>query len=443
MRYATRRSFLQALGVSGAAAPFIPLLDAHAQEVPKRLVLFFTPHGTIDSAWKPTGTETAFTVGPILAPLQPLIDKKKVNILSGLDIYQGTGPGAPHTKGPPLLWTASPLMDGTFVREDGSGGRTFGWNSAPSVDQVVAKRVAMNVTTPYPSLELGVSSGGSFPGARMSYSAPSQPRTPQSNPYTLVGNLFAGGNNKAYEQLRAERRSTIDLLKPELDAIKGKVGGEDRLKIDAHLSSIRGIETRLAATATTCTGPNLGTPVNTGALASIPALVDAQMQIMARALACNLTRVISLQYRVGENDGNPYPWLGVNDGHHSLSHAADADMVARDKLIKIYTWYAQKFADLLTYLDAIPEAGGTVLDNSLVVWGSELGKGNSHDFRRAPFVVGGRAGGKVAGGRYLEYPRGTNHCRLLVSMCQLMGLTDVQTFGSNDNGTGPLARLAT
>jgi hypothetical protein len=181
--------------------------------------------------------------------------------------------------------------------------------------------------------------------------------------------------------------------------------------------------------------------VNSGSNENAPVVTDAHMQIMARAAACDLTRVMSLQYRVGENDNNPYPWLGVTDGHHTLTHAGDNDLVARDKLIKIYAWYAEMFGKLLGYLDAIPEAGGTVLDNSIVVWGSELGKGNSHDFRRTPFVFAGRAGGKVAGGRYLELPRGTSHSRLLVSMCQLMGLGDITTFGKNDNGTGPLTQL--
>jgi hypothetical protein len=186
----------------------------------------------------------------------------------------------------------------------------------------------------------------------------------------------------------------------------------------------------------------LGPAVNVGSNDNAPTVTDAQMQVMARLAACDITRVMSLQYRVGENDGNPYPWLGITEGHHTLSHAGDDDTVSRDKLIKIYTWYAEMFGKLLGYLDAIPEAGGTVLDNSIVVWGSELGKGNTHDFRRTPFVFGGCAGGKVAGGRYLELPKGTSHSRLLVSMCQLMGLNDVVSFGKNDNGMGPLAGLS-
>jgi hypothetical protein len=437
----SRRSVLAKLGVAAAASPFVPLLNASGQETtaPLRLILFFTPHGTIDSAWRPTGTETSFTVGPILTPLRPFIDKKKVVVLSGLDMIRGSGPGAAHTLGPALLWTGSGLMPGDFQRADCSGGCTFGWNIGPSVDQVIARRIGGK--TSYASLELGVSSGsGSHTGSRTIYAGPAQPRTPQVNPFTLAANLFTGAN-KAYAQLSAERRSTIDLLEPELDALRTKIGSDDREKLESHLGAIRALEKRLSAKADGVGGPALGPAVNPSSTANVPVVTDAQMQIMARAAASDLTRVMSLQFRVGENDTMSYPWLGVSELHHHISHAGDADVVAREKMVKIYTWYATMFGKLLGYLDAIPEGNGTVLDNSIVVWGSELGKGNTHDFRRTPFVFAGGAGGKVKGGRYLELPRGTSHSRLLVSLCHLMGLGDVQTFGKNDNGTGPLARL--
>ncbi len=158
---------------------------------------------------------------------------------------------------------------------------------------------------------------------------------------------------------------------------------------------------------------------------------------MTAALACNLTSVASLQLKVGDNDNNPYPWLGITDSHHPLSHSGDGDLVARDKLTKIYTWYADRFAYFLGKLDAIPEGNGTLLDNTLVVWSSEIGKGNNHSFSKLPVVLAGGIGGKVVTGRYLVYDN-VPHNRLLVAMCHAMGLDQVQKFGSTDQGMGSL-----
>jgi hypothetical protein len=110
---------------------------------------------------------------------------------------------------------------------------------------------------------------------------------------------------------------------------------------------------------------------------------------------------------------------------------------------QIYTWYATKLAGLLDRLAAVPEGAGTMLDNTLVVWGSELGKGNTHSFAQVPFVVAGGAGGAVRQGRFLQVAAGTTHNRLLVAMAQAMGATAIQTVGNTDTGAGPLAGLLT
>src|SRR5262245_61335508 len=182
-----RRHLLQGIGATGALAPFVPVLNAAAGErgFPRRLVLFFTPHGTIWDNWKPTGTETDFVLGPILKPLER--HKKKINVLANLEIL-APGVGAPHTKGPSLLWTASPLLnDKTFTRAGGCGGLHFGWNSGPSVDQVIAR--ALGAPTPYRSIELGVRAGHSHPAARMIYARARQPLPPESNPHSLLERL--------------------------------------------------------------------------------------------------------------------------------------------------------------------------------------------------------------------------------------------------------------
>lgn len=164
------------------------------------------------------------------------------------------------------------------------------------------------------------------------------------------------------------------------------------------------------------------------------------MDLIAASLACDLTRVASLQYTVGDNDYGTYSWLGITrEGHHPLTHAGDSDVQAKEDLTKIYTWYAERFAYLLDKLDAVKEGSGTLLDNTLVIWGSELGKGNSHSFDNTPFVVAGGAGGRVRTGRFLQFNK-VPHNRLLVGA---LNAFDVQTdtFGKTDTGKGPLTGL--
>ncbi len=430
--HSSRRSFLAGLGAACVTAPLLPILNASAQEArfPKRLILFYTPHGTIWDAWVPTGTTTDFKLGPILMPLAK--HQKKLVVLSGLNM-QDVGVGAPHAKGLPLLWTGSKLIeDMTFTREDGSGGMYYGWNSGPSVDQVIAQ--SLGNATPYPSLELGLRSGASKPSNRMIYRDAQRPLEPQIDPWAAFTRLFA----MVDEAQIAERLSAVDLLRAELARIKPRIASAERLKIEAHVDAINHLEKRLQTRATACAGPTLPASVNAQNDANTEAVIDSQMQIIASALACDLTRIASFQYTIGDNDNGTYPWLGISDGHHTLSHEPESNLDAKAKLTQIYTWYASKFARLLDLLDAIPEGDGTLLDNTMVVWGSELGTGVTHSFAPTPFVVAGGASGAFKTGRWLDFGGEVDHNRLLVSICRTFGLSDIDTFGNTDVGSGTL-----
>ena len=276
----------------------------------------------------------------------------------------------------------------------------------------------------------------------MIYTGSQTPLAPETNPWAafkrLIGDI--GKTTEELERMRAERRSVLDVLDGELSSLQGKLGAADQLKIDAHLTAVREIEMRLQNSNVSCKGPVLGNEVDVNKSSNTPVVMDAMISLMASTLSCGLTDFASMQYRVGENDGGYlYDWLGITDlEHHLMTHEADTNMNAKAELTKIYTWYAEMFGKFLAKLDAIPEGGGTMLDNSLVVWGSELGKGNSHSFEKMPFVVAGGAGGKLKGGRYLQY-QGVEHNRLLVSIGQLMGVSDMQKFGSTDTKTGTLS----
>jgi hypothetical protein len=430
----SRRGFLAGLGAAGLA-PYLPILNVSGQEalMPKRLILFYTPHGTPKAAWKPSGTESSFTLGRSLAPLER--HKSRICVLSGVNMAD-TGVGAPHTKGLPLVWTGSKLLDdGTFSRADGSGGRTYGWNASPSVDQVIAKKIG--TSSAYKSLEFGVRSGGNNPASRMIYTDAKKPTAPATDPWSQFERLFSS----ASPETSSERISALKIARAELARLSPRLASEERDKVEMHTQSLANLEKRLTDKSALCAGPTLAAKLNAGDNANTDKVIESHFQLITAALACDLTRVCSLQYSFGDNDNNPYPWLGIGDAHHSLTHAPDGDKAAWEKVIKIRVWYAEKFASLLDKLAAVPEGSGTLLDNTLVVWGSELGIANTHSFKSTPFVVAGGASGAMPMGRYLEYNEQVQHNRLLVAVCNAMGLPDVKTFGNVDNGSGPLAKL--
>ena len=169
-------------------------------------------------------------------------------------------------------------------------------------------------------------------------------------------------------------------------------------------------------------------------------MAEQHFDLITAALACDLTRFASFQWSFSDNDGNSYPWLGITEAHHELTHQDPKqypDTVG--KQIKIKNFYATMFASLLSKLDAVPEGQGTLLDNSIVVWGSELGDAFTHNPEPTPFIVAGGAG-VLKVGQHLDC-QGQYHNRLLVTLCQAFGATEVSTFGQTDTGTGTLAGL--
>jgi len=441
----SRRRWLASVGGAAALAPFLPLFNVSGQDatLPRRLVLFFTPHGTVWKDWRPSGSGTSFSLtSPILRPLAPF--QKKVVAIEGLGV-RDDGPGAPHTKGPALLFTASPLKkEGAFSRPDCEGGCTFGWNSGPSFDQVVAQK--LQGATPFRSLEFGVRSSGGDPGSHIIYAGDSRPIPPRQDPVAAYKELFASRTTAAPsdEATRLVRRREIalGLVAKQISSLTPRVPSADRPKLQAHAEAMADLERQLkGGGGATCVVP--GAPSKSGVSSdpadSMPWLVDRQLELMAASLRCDLTRVCSLQIRVGENDGYPYRFLGVNDEHHLTSHQTAASYQAM--LTKIYTWYAERFAYLLELLDETPEGDGTMLDNTLVLWGTEVGTGYNHDFKNVPFVVAGGGAHGVRTGQYLKAAAGTYHNRLLVSAMRYMGLSDTERFGGTDQERGPLAGL--
>lgn len=431
----SRRAFLGGTGCAAALLPFVPMLDSEAGTAtfPKRLILLFSANGTIHENWVPQGGESDFTLSTILAPLEPHRDQ--LVVLDGLEVIrQGLGDG--HQMGMGSLWTGSQLLPGDF---GGGDGGSAGYAGHASVDQTVAN--AVGTETPYKSLEFGVQTGGANVWTRMSYADANQPLAPEDNPQAMFDRVFADLNvdPAGIERLKAERRSVIDLVKSDLESLQSRYGGSDRIKVEAHLDAIRAVETRNEAAVPVCDEPDLDLSLDPFANDNFPTVVQRQIDLMVMALACDLTRVASLQCSASVS-GTLFSWLGQSTGHHDLSHLGDEDPTMIDQITSVNIWYAEQVRYLLDALAAVPEGDGTLLDNTLVVWGNELSRGNSHGNRPVPFVLAGGAGGAMQGGRYLTYDN-VPHNRMLVSIGQMMGLADLQSFGDNDPASGGLAGL--
>ncbi len=422
-RTVSRRGFLAGLGLTAVAAPFVRMLTdvprarAAAGATAKRLVVVFTPNGTIPARWRPTGSGAAFSfpAGSILEPLAA--QRERLIVVDGLQFVGATN----HEGGMAAMLTGS--------GDAGSESRGM------SVDQYVA--AAIGGATRLRSLELGVetSAWGGSVQTRMSYSGPGQYAPPDDSPKSVYARLYGDAAPGGADATLARRQSVLDAIKGDLGDLRTRLGTEEAHKLDQHLTSLRELERGLGGG--TCSGGMTVPDVPIHDNASFPVIGKAQMDLLVAALACGATNVASLQWA---HTVSPHvlTWAGVSDAHHALSHMDDGNAAGVAAFVAAERWFASQFGYLVDKLAATPDpAGGTLLDSTLVVWAKEMGDSRAHVCTDVPFVLAG--GGVFAPGRYLR-TGGASHARLLVSICQAMGLSTT-TFGNPQTGTGPLAGL--
>jgi hypothetical protein len=413
----------------------------------KRFIGIFSANGTIASEFFPTnvnGSEAPLTLRKILQPLQKhvaqLLVLKGVHMHSTvqdkLGVMSANKPGGPHMKGPGAMLTGGSLQAGSFT---GAGGPA-GYADRISVDQLIANRIGSS--TPFPSLEFGVRIEGQEPLRVISYRGANQPNVAVDDPWKMYGRIFANADLSASELARvlAERKSVLDFLKADIARLQTRVSAEDKARLDAHLTGIRGIEQRLSSTSAACAPAMLPAASDPRAMENYPVIGRLQTDLMLLAHTCGQTRVSTFMW-ANADSWQYYPWIGVNEEHHELSHAGDGDTAATDKLVKINTWHAEQVAYILDRLAAVRESdGSSMLDNTVLLWGNELGVGNSHSYTNIPWLLAGGAGGYFKMGRFLQF-NDQPHNNLLLSICHAMGLSDVGSFGIPALCTGPLAGM--
>jgi hypothetical protein len=449
-----RRQFLAALGAGASLLPFIPLLDAHAGSAPppKRVVFFFTSNGTIHESWVPKMVSGKLELSPILAPLEKL--KSKLLIVDGLShkVILEKSDRSGHSAGMNTALTGrnNKIVDPSHPLQSMATGI--------SLDQYLADKIGGG--TKLSSIECGVQVEPYTKAfAALSYRGRLQPILPENSPYRVFDRLFrdvqapGAADSAAIGESLADRPRVIEAVSKDLDALKGRLPQSDRIKMEAHITAVRAIEHSLttgagAASGNTCRRPDLGPPIDVWKNGNLPAVAKLQIDLMVMALACDLTRVGTIQFGAA-GASHRFTWLGkefVTDpqlpaschatGFHALAHR-ETDPASRAKLVKINTWYAEQLAYLLEKLASIPEAGGSVLDHTAVVWLNELGSGGNHSHERTPWVIGGNAGGFFKTGQVVSFP-GEAHNRLLLTLCHAMGVA-TDAFGDPDYcKAGPL-----
>lgn len=271
---------------------------------------------------------------------------------------------------------------------------------------------------------------------RMSYSGPNKPIAPIDDPYQMFGKLY--GRMKDQETLK----SVLDDLKEDLDRLRSRVSVQDRQILEEHTTLVREMEVELRSATTASVGHAV--PILEPGIRkdndNIPVISKLQIDLLVNSFVGDFARVATLQYTNSVGQAR-HRWLGIQEGQHDLSHKPDSDADAQEKLTRINQWYCSQLAYLAKRLAETPEpgGGGSLLDNTLLVWTNELGKGNSHTLDNIPFVlVGNGLGFRM--GRALKYTRAP-HNRLLLSLAHGMGHR-ISRFGNPDYcGDGPLPNL--
>jgi hypothetical protein len=413
----SRREFIRDLGLGAAALPFVlnlPSLGfANQAKRKQRLVVMFSPNGVIPGAFWPKEEGAKFTLGESVKPLEPFQDK--MLFLQGLsNRIRGDGDG--HMRGIGCLLTGCELYPGNI---QGGSDTPAGWAKGISIDQEIRNFLQKDPATKtrFGSLEFGVMvPDRADTWTRMSYAGANKPLAPIDDPYQMFNKLY--GRAKDQEALA----SVLDSLKEDLKKVGSAVSAEDKKLLDEHATFVREMEQELKAAKEAGVGHKVP-EIEKGVKEendNIPKISKIQIELMVNSFTADFARVATLQY-TNSVGGARMKWLGINEGHHELSHEPDSNTKAVEKLTNINKWFAEQLAYLAKRLAETPEPGGkgSLLDNTTIVWTNELGKGNSHTHDNIPFLlVGGGLDFKM--GQARKFNR-VAHNRLLLSLANAFG----------------------
>ena len=437
-----RRTFLRGLGTTLA----LPLLEsmlptrgavaAQKQIVPTRFLGAFVPHGIAPGHWIPESSAPGFAFPYVYEPLQPF--RKHVVLTSGMWSKSSENPagvtGADHFVAAAFLTCQKPKKTTGADIEVGT-----------SVDQLIAAKIGTENLLP--SVQMAVED----PGANssncgegyscvytntISWETPTRPLPMEINPQTLFERMFGDGSSAQMRKVRRERQASIlDSVNGSLRQIMAEVPHGDQMRLEQYADDVREVERRLSIAARASSdAPNMTMPY--GVPESFHEHIQVQWDLLALAYQTDITRVATMLF-ARDLTSRTFPESGTNSSFHGISHhAEDPGQIAL--LAKINRYHVQMLAYLVKKLDSIPEGDGTVLDHSLILFGSNMGNSNQHLHYDTPAILIGGASGRLKGDRYLPYASRTVPTGNL--MLSILGMFDVQAERFGDS-TGPLQNI--
>lgn len=425
-KHLPRRAFLRGIG----AAIALPALDAMAPalasaaaaKAPTRLAFAYVPNGIIMKDWTPSAEGSAFEFTNTLKPLEPL--RAKLMVLSGLSHHNaealGDGAGDHARAGACFL---------TGVHPKKTSGADI--QSGVSADQIVAKE--LGDATRFRSLEFGCEDSRTVGDCDSGYSCaytnsiswrtPTSPMPPETNPRAVFERLFGADANLDPEtrarRLRS-RMSILDLVSERTQSLSGNLGASDRRKLDEYLYAVREIEKRIqmAENDPQQIKPNMEEPG--GIPVTFTEYVKLMYDLQVLAFQTDMTRV-STMVVAREGSVRTYGEIGIPDPHHPLSHhRGNAEWI--EKLVKINRYHVELFGYFLQKMDSIQDGDGTLLDHSMIVYGSAISDGNQHSHNNLPALLAGGGNGCLKPGRHVIYKPETPMANLYLTLLDRVGV---------------------
>jgi hypothetical protein len=428
-KHLSRRTFLRGMGVSLS----LPLLDAMvpahtalAQTAARpqiRLGLCMIPHGAVMSQWTPAA-DGPLELSPILAPLQA--HRNDVVVLSNL-AHAMAGPQGPGDNGGDHTRCPAVFLNGVHPkRTDGADIR-----AGTTIDQIAAATIGQD--TLLPSLELAIEDYSGLVGScdvgfsctymnTISWRTPTSPMPMEINPRVVFDRMFGDGATAQERLQRIEtQRSILDAVTGQIRRLEGDLGARDRNRVAEYLDTVREIERRIQLAERQAANPQLDVPESpTGVPDDHEEHTKLMFDLMAIAFQADVTR-ISTFMMAREVSYRTFPKIGISEAFHPASHHQN-NPARLEQLAKINTFHVSLVAHFLDRLKATPDGDGTLLDHSLILYGSAMSNSNVHNHAPLPVLVAGGAAGKMKGGRHITYPEGTPMANLLLTILDKAGV---------------------
>ena len=427
-KHLPRRTFLKGMGAAialpmlDAMSPALSALGRSAAQSPLRLAFTYVPNGITMADWTPSGAGAAFELSRVMKPMAPF--RQDMSILSGLahrnGMALGDGPGD-HAR------AAASYLTGVHPRKTAGADIQNG----VSVDQIAAQHIGP--ATRFASLELGCDDSRTVGNCDSGYSCaytnslawrgPSTPMPPETNPRLVFERLFGDIDTSLTPEARARRmryrRSILDLVGERTTELSATLGPADKRKLDEYLSSIREIEQRIERAEKDLTGLTPAIDKPTGIPVLYADYVNLMFDLQLIAFQTDMTRVVTMMMG-REGSMRTYPEIGVPDPHHPLTHhRGNVEWIER--VTKVNELHMQLFAGFIAKMKATPDGDGSLLDHSVVVYGSGLSDGNRHTHEDLPVMLIGK-GGNFKLGHHITYPQGTPMTNLYLTLLDRMGV---------------------